>query len=84
MREDILAVEEDLARGRGRQPQDGPADRRLAAARLAHQPHGLVLLQVKAHPVHGRDGLLLFLERGKEPLAVGEVLFEVYDFENGL
>jgi hypothetical protein len=80
---DVLAVEDDLPRGGPLQPQDGPSDGRLAAARLAHKPDGLVLLQVEAHPVHRRDGAPLFAE-GKQPLPLVKVLLQINDFEDGL
>ena len=81
---DVFSVEDDLAGCRFFEPQDGPADGCLAAAGFAHKPHGLVLLEIKAHPVHRGDGLLPFPEGGEEPLPVGEMFFEVYDFEDRL
>ena len=81
---DVFSVEDDLPGCRFFQPQDGPANGCLAAAGFAHQPHGLVLLEIKTYPVHRGDGLLPLPEGGKEPLSVGKMFFEVYDLEDRL
>src|ERR1041385_8648351 len=49
--EDVHAVEPDRPGRGGGEAEDGPADRGLARARLAHQPEGLARGEVEAHPV---------------------------------
>ena len=50
---DVGAVEDDPP-GRGvDEPQEQPADGRLAAARLAHQTEGLAASDLEVHAVHG-------------------------------
>jgi hypothetical protein len=49
--EQVAPAEPDLARRRLDQPQQQPADRRLAAARFADQRERLPLVQLEAHVV---------------------------------
>src|SRR4029077_5279779 len=71
---DIGALEPDLAGTGLDQPQDAAAGRRLAAARLAHQPERLAGGDVKAHAVDGMDALDLAREY---PALHREVLAQV-------
>ena len=59
LREDVLAVEEDLAEGRLDQPRQAPDEGRLAAAGQAHDDEHLALANVEAHVADGggRAGL---------------------------
>src|SRR5690348_17037085 len=52
-RRDVPAVEDDLPRRRLVQAEEGPPDRGLAAARLAHQPEGLAPPDHEADVVDG-------------------------------
>ena len=52
---DVLAVEHDPSVRRLVQPQDGAADRRLAAARLADEPDRLAAVDRQRHAVDGAD-----------------------------
>ena len=52
---DLLALELDAAAGRLDQPEQGPAQRRLARARLADEPEDLAVAKVEADPVDGGD-----------------------------
>src|SRR5439155_23045983 len=49
---DVLAVEDDAARGRPVQPEQRPADSGLAAARLADEPERLAAANLEAEVVH--------------------------------
>ena len=51
----VGALEEDLAAGRLDQAQDRPAERRLAAARLADEPDRLAAADREVDAVHGLD-----------------------------
>ena len=64
----VDAVEHDAPLGDGRQPQRGPAQRRLAAAGLADDGHRLAALQRQRHAVDGAHGV-----RAEEHLPGGEV-----------
>src|SRR5262249_23006227 len=69
---DRLAVEEDLPRRRIGEAQDGAAERRLAAARLADEPEGLA----------GRDREVDAVDRlDRGAPAVREVLREAADLD---
>src|SRR5918995_5978605 len=50
---DVLAVEDDAARGRLVEPQDRAPDRRLAASRLTHQSERLAAPDLERHVVDG-------------------------------
>ena len=50
---DLLAVELDAPVGHADQPDHGPREGRLAAARFAHQAHRLAAAHVKGHAVDG-------------------------------
>ena len=52
---DVLAADPDRAVGRLEQPQQRAADRRLAAAALAHQPQRLAAADAERHAVDGID-----------------------------
>ena len=77
-RQDVLALEQDLARARlqrlGEQAHDGEGDHRLARARFAHQADDLARIDGEAHLVDGE------LAVG----ALGQRDGEVADFEDGL
>ena len=69
----VASLEEDLAvddapRRVGDQAQDGERRHGLAAARLAHQPERLPLLEVPAHAVDGADRAVLGEEIGAQVL----------------
>ena len=59
--QDVLAFEQDLARGRlqrlGEQPHHGEGDHRLARARLAHQADDLAGIDGEAHLFDGMDAV---------------------------
>ena len=80
-RGDVAAVEDDRARGRLDQPDDRPAERRLAAARLADDAEGLAL----------RDGQIDAVDGAHRPDRVledagldREVLDQALDAEQGV
>ncbi len=54
---DVAAIENNIARGRPGQAQDGAPHRGFAAAGFADQTHGFVLAQIEAHIVHRRDAV---------------------------
>ena len=70
----------DLAGGGLDQPQDHPAQRRLAAAGLADETEGLTAGEVEGDVVHRPD----HLGRAAEPLLLPEVLGRVLHPENGV
>ena len=71
--EEVDAVERDLALGRLEQPQQRPPERRLPAARLAHEAHRLAAADVEVDAV---DRLEVARRPAKEPLLDGEVLLQ--------
>ena len=71
---DVGAVEDDRARGDRHEPQHRPAERRLAAAGLAHQAEGLALVDVEVDAVDRLDGSDLPVE--DQPGADREVHLE--------
>ncbi len=75
---DTLAVEDDLARSNLEQPQNGAADRRLAAAGLADQRQRLAARDLERHAVHRIDELGLSPEQA---LVDRKMLLEVVDLE---
>ncbi len=77
--EERLALEADLAVGRRDQPQDDLAERRLAAAGLAHEAERLTFGDVEADPVDGANRAEL--ADAEQAAADVEVLDEVLDLE---
>jgi hypothetical protein len=75
----LLAAELDRARRRLEQLDDGSAERRLAAAGLAHEAEGLALVEGEADVVDGLDARDLAVE--EEPGLDREVLDEVLDLK---
>ncbi|MHC2477417.1 hypothetical protein ACVJF0_008394 [Bradyrhizobium elkanii] len=75
---DALAIEHDLAGGDVEQPQDGAADRRLAAAGFADQREGLAASDLKGHAIHGVDRAGAAAEQAA---ANRKMLLEVVDLE---
>ena len=75
---DALAIQHHLAGGDVEQPQDGPADRRLAAAGLADERQRLAALDLKGHAVHRIDPVGLAAEQAA---ADRKMLLEVVDLE---
>ena len=53
----VLAVKYDLPRRRLIQADDAASDGGFSGAGLSHQAVGLAGVNVKAHPVHGPDGI---------------------------
>src|SRR5262249_52431275 len=76
--EDVLPLEEDLARGRLDQAEDRAADRRLAAARLADETEGLAVADLERDVV---DGLHVADGAREDPLLDREVLLQVGDLD---
>jgi hypothetical protein len=76
---DVLAVEQDLPRGRVEQPHQEPGGRALTAAGLADQPKRLAVVDVERHAVDGLDRPDLALE--DDPARDREVLDQVADLE---
>jgi hypothetical protein len=60
------------------QPQDSPADRRLAATGFADERQGLATLDLKGHAVHRIDPVGLAAEQAA---ADRKMLLEVVDLE---
>ena len=77
---DAPAVEHHLAVGDVEQPQDGLADRGLAAARLADQRQRLALADRERDAV---DGVHVAAHGAEKAAGYGEVLLEVADLEEG-
>src|SRR5262249_18492304 len=77
----VGAFELDLARRGFDEPQDEPAGRRLAAARLAHESERLALRHRERHARHGLHRTDLAAE---EPGLDRELLHEVVDLEQRL
>ncbi len=77
-RSDVGTVEHHPARGGFVQPQDGPSQRGLAAARFAHQTEGLSPGNPEAHVVHRLE---LAHHAAEEAAPDGKVLFQVPDVE---
>ncbi|MCP1739905.1 hypothetical protein ABIF99_008403 [Bradyrhizobium japonicum] len=75
---DALTVEDHLARGDVEQPQDGAADRRLAAAGLADQRQRLALRDFERDTV---DGIDIFGLAAEQALFDRKMLLEVVDLE---
>ncbi len=75
---DTLAIQHHLAGGDVEQPQDGPADRRLAAAGLADQRQRLAARDLKGHAVHRIDP---FRSAAEQSATDREVLLEVVDLQ---
>ena len=76
-RQDVLALEQDLARGRlqrlGQQAHDGEGDHRLARAGFAHEADDLTGIDGEAHLFDGMDTVA----------ALGQGDAQVADFEDG-
>lgn len=64
----VLALEDDLPRGRLVELQDRLAGRRLAQARLADDAEGCTFVDVKRHIVHHFDNPVLRAEVGLQVL----------------
>ncbi|MGY4361227.1 hypothetical protein ACVW0J_007720 [Bradyrhizobium sp. i1.7.7] len=75
---DALAVEDHLARRDVEQPQDGTADRGLAAAGLADQRQRLALRDFERDTV---DGIDIFGLAAEQALFDRKMLLEVVDLE---
>src|SRR5262249_54861434 len=71
---DLRPLEDDLAVGRFEQPHDRATERRLAAARLSHEPERLAFSHYEAHVVDGMDAGDL---ARKNALTDREVLLDV-------
>src|SRR5262249_31330479 len=78
---DVVALEDDLPRSGLEQPDDGAAERRFPAARLADQAERLALLHREADVVDRVDARDLALE---DALANREVLLEAPDLDERL
>src|SRR5215213_1641219 len=52
---EMLSSQDHRSLGWGYKLKDGPAQRGLAAARLAHQPEDLSFPQAQGHTIHGFD-----------------------------
>ncbi len=75
---DVLVLEPDFAGGRFDKPQQGAAQRRLAATRFTDEADGFAFVDGEGHAVHRAhpaDGTL------QHARADREVRFEVFDFE---
>ena len=77
----LVAVEDDLAGGRRRQLEDGPAERRLAAAGLADEAEDLAGEDVEVDAVDRVDGADLLAQQAADDR---EVLLEPADREQRL
>src|SRR5205085_8011719 len=76
---DVLAVEQDLARGRVEQPDEQAGGGALAAPGLPHDPQRLALLDVERDVIDRLDRPDLLLE--DDPAADREVLDEVLELD---
>src|SRR4029079_12654382 len=76
----LLALEPDRPRGRLDQPQDRPAERRLAAAGLADEAEGLTGADLERDAIDGLDGADLAVD--EDAALDREVLDEVGDLED--
>ena len=79
---DVGAVEADRSRGGLLERDDEPADRRLAAARLADEAEGLALADGEGDVGDGLDAADLALQDGSG--GDGELLYEVVDLDDDL
>ena len=70
----VLPVEHDSARGRGREPENRPAERRLARPGFAHETDDLPAAQLEIDVVDGAHGQATpAREAGQVPAAIVEV-----------
>src|SRR5438874_11488106 len=76
---DVAPAEDDLAARRIEEPHDAARERRLAAARLAHDPQRLSFVEREGDAVHGLHRGDLPLE--DDPTGDREMLLHVLDHE---
>src|SRR5262249_54090614 len=75
---EIAPLEDHFAARRALELENAAAGRRLAAARLAHEPEGLAALEREAHAAHGANQPQAAAE---EPARDPEMLHQIPDFE---
>jgi len=76
--QDVLAVERDSPRRRLDKPDDGAAERRLAATALADEAERFARRDAEAHVVHR---LHEFADAAEHPVLHGKMHLQVFDFE---
>ena len=74
----VLAFEQDAARGRLNQSDDGAAQRRLAATAFADEAERFARRDAEAHAVHRLHGLA---DAAEHPVLHRKMHFQVFDFE---
>ena len=75
---DVLAFKQHAACRRLNQPDDGAAERRLAAAAFADQPERFTRRDAEAHVVHRLHG---FADAAENPVLDGKMHLQVFDVE---
>ena len=76
--ENGFVLKKDLSGGGWYESEDGPPGGGFAAAAFADESEGLSGLDVEADAI---DGLDVGMDLTKEPLADGEIRFEVFDLD---
>ena len=79
---DDATAEAQRPGARGQQPQQEPAERRLAAARFAHESHNLAGSDAERHAVHRQHAARL-AQQAREPAAGVEARAHRFGFEQG-
>jgi len=76
--QNVLAVERDFPRRRFDEPDDGAAERRLAAAAFADEAERFAGRDAEADVVHRLHG---FSDAPEHPVLHGKMHLQVFDFE---